>query len=367
MKSLAYALILLAFTDVTTFVHAQSTGVVAGKRSPEIVGEVERNGAQIQVVLSNPSDKRPFQGTAKVNVGLAADTDVQFPVGLLPNETHRFPISVPNASGNEYSLAVYNLAGNLVLFKIAPFSASAAIVKETAPTLAPAPKKGSSELRVTAKLIRNMANRDAEIATPEQDEPPQLIFEIESETPVKDAVLTLSARDFQRREQFSIDERASIEFRLPETLSERKLSYIITSAAGQTLAKGDIDLDQLASSDSVSVSEVTLDQSAYEPGGSARAIVDLIGDGQRGYRLEFTVKDGGGKFLLKDERRGSHTAGKSRQVFMIEIPRDAHGPIIVDYRAFGSQTGLMFDSGSREILLKEAEENKTAAAKRVAP
>lgn len=370
MKSIAYALILMAFTGVITFVRAQSTDIAPGKKTPEIVGEVERTGAQIQVVLTNPSDKRAFEGTAKVNVGLAADAEVQFSVALLPNQSHRFPLSIPNSSGNEYSLAVYNLKGNLVLFKIAPFSATGATgasVRETAPTQAPAPKKGPAELKVTAKLIRNVANKDSDIATPEQDEPPQLTFEIESETPIKDAVLILSARDFQRREQFSIDDRASIEFKLPETLSERKLSYVITSATGQKLASGEVDLDQLASSDSVSVSAVSFDQQAYAPGESARAIVDLLGDGQRGYRLEFTVKDGGGKFLLKDERRGSHNAGKSRQEFVIEIPREAQGPIVMDYRAFGGQTGAMFDSGSREIILKAAEENKTASAKRISP
>jgi hypothetical protein len=212
-----------------------------------------------------------------------------------------------------------------------------------------------------------MANKDAEIATPEQDEPPTLTFEIESETPVKDAFLTISARDFQNREQFNIDDRATVEFKLPENLSERKLRYTITSATGQTLASGEVDLDQLATSDSVSVSGVTFDQTAYAPGESARAVIELLGDGQHGYRLEFAVKDGGGNVILKDERRGSHNAGKSRQEFVIEIPRESHGPILVDYRAFGGQTGAMFDSGSREITIQEAEENKTAAAKRIAP
>jgi hypothetical protein len=367
MKSLAYAIILLAFADVTTFVLAQSTGVAPGKKPPELTGDVERTGAQIHVVLTNPSDKRAFEGTAKVKIGLSTDEDVQFPVALLPNQTHRFPVSISNSSGNEYSLAVYNKTGNLVLFKIAPLGAATVSAREPAPSQPPAARKGSAELRVTAKLIRNMANKDAEIATPEQDEPPQLTFDIESETPIKDAIFILSARDFQRREQFSMEDRASLEFKLPEPLSERKLNYLITSATGQTLARGEVDLDQLASSDSVSVSAVTFNQLAYAPGESARAVVELIGDGQRSYRLEFTAKDGGGNFLLKDERRGSHSAGKSRQEFVIDIPREAHGPIIVDYRAFGGQTGAVFDSGSREITLKEAEENKTGVAKRLSP
>jgi len=122
----------------------------------------------------------------------------------------------------------------------------------------------------------------------------------------------------------------------------------------------------LASSDSVSVSALTFDRPAYEPGESARAVIELLSDATRGYRLELTVKDGG-KFLLKDERRGSTVAGKSRQEFSLEIPREAHGPIVLAYRVFGGQTGAMFDSGSREIAIKEAQEDKTGGSKRLSP
>src|SRR6266508_1791356 len=63
MKSLTYAVILLTITAFTPPILAQSKGAGgAGKRSPEIVGEVERSGAQIQLVLTNPSDTRAFQG-----------------------------------------------------------------------------------------------------------------------------------------------------------------------------------------------------------------------------------------------------------------------------------------------------------------
>src|SRR5262249_8478044 len=117
MKSLAYAVILLTITVVPTSVRAQSTGVGgAGKRSPEIVGEVERAGAQIQLVLTNPSDTRAFQGAAKVSVGLSADATVQLTINLGPKETRRFPLPTSKSSGtsgDEYSLAVYNQSGAL--------------------------------------------------------------------------------------------------------------------------------------------------------------------------------------------------------------------------------------------------------------
>jgi hypothetical protein len=371
MKSLTYAIVLLTFTAVTPSARAQSTGGGAVKKSQEVVGEVERVGAQIQVVLTNPSNTRAFQGAAKVSVGLSADAAVQITISLGPSETRRFPLPALNTSdksGDEYSLAVYNQTGELVLFKIAPFKTTGGSERETAPRQATAPKKGSGELRVTAQLTRGLANRDAELPTPDQaNEPFQLTFEIESDTPVKDAIFTLSAKSFNRRQQVTIDGRASLEFKLPETLNERKLSYTLTSATGQTLASGEVDLDQLAESDSVSVGGLTFDRPAYAPGESARAVVELLGKGTQSYRLEFSVKDGGGNFLLKDERRGSNNEGKSRQEFSIEIPREAQGPIVIGYQVFGGQTGAMFDSGSSAITLKEAQEDKTGGVKRVAP
>ena len=372
MKSIAYAVILLAITAVTPSVLAQATGVGgAGKRSSEIVGEVERAGSQIQLVLTNPSGTSAFQGDAKINVGLSADADIRLTITLGPNETRRFPLSASNTSETpaaEYSLAVYNQAGALVMYKIAPIKTTVESEREAASKQAPASKKGSEELRVNARLTRGLASRDAELPTPNQAEPFLLTFEIESDTPVKNADFTLSAKEFKRRQPVTIEGRASLEFKLPDTLSKRKLSYTLTSATGQTLASGEVDLDQLTASDAVSVGELTLDRPAYTRGESARVAIDLQGDAPSGYRMNLTVKDGGGNLLVKDERRGSSKQGKSRQEFSIEIPREVRGPIIVEYQVFGGQTGALFDSGSREIVLNETQNDKSAGSpKRISP
>src|SRR5215510_8722010 len=169
MKSLAYAVILLTITAVTPSVLAQSTGVGgAGKKSPSIVGEVERVGAQIQLVLTNPSDKRAFQGAAKTSVGHSGDADIRLTITLGPNETRRFPLQTSKTSetsGDEYSLAVYNQTGALVLYKIASINKTVGSEREVASKHAPSSKKGSEELRVNARLTRDMASRDAELPT----------------------------------------------------------------------------------------------------------------------------------------------------------------------------------------------------------
>jgi hypothetical protein len=353
MKSLTYAIILLAGAVFTTSVRGQSTPAV-GKRSPEIAGEVERAGSQIQLVLTNLSDARAFEGSAKVSVGLSADTAIEITISLNPNETRSFPLLTSGTSGSEYSLVVYSQSRSPVLYKIAQIKTVAA--SETATESRPSPRKSSGEISVTPKLTRDLSSRDAEIPIVNQVEPFILTFEIESGTPVKDASFTLSAKDFQRRQAVTINSRADLEFKLPEPFSERKLSYALTSTAGRTLASGEVDLDQLIASDAASVSAVTFDNPSYEPGESARVVIEISGEGQRGYRLELTVKDGNGNFIIKDERRGSNDAGKSRQEFTIEIPPDAQGSITIDYRIFGGQTGVMSDSGSRQIIIKESQD-----------
>jgi len=112
---------------------------------------------------------------------------------------------------------------------------------------------------------------------------------------------------------------------------------------------------------------LTFDRPAYTRGESARVVIELQGDAPRGYRMNLTVKDGGGNLLVKDERRGSSNQGKSRQEFSIEIPRSAPGPIIVEYQVFGGQTGALFDSGSREIVIEAQNDKSAGSPKRISP
>src|SRR5262249_50162765 len=337
MKSLTYAIILLTLTTVTHSVRAQSKSVAgADKRSPGIIGEVEREGAKIQLVLTKPSDTRVFQGSAKVSVGLSADATIQLTIPLAPNETRRFPLTASTTSGqsgDQYSLTIYNQTGALVLSKIAPIKTTGGSGRETAPKQTSAPKKDSKEVNVNARLTRGLASRDAELPTPEEVEPFLLTFDIESPIPIKNASFTLIAKDFQQRRPVTIQDQVgglvTLEFKLPDTLGERKLKYTLTSEAGQPLARGEVDLDQVTAADAVSVGALTFDRSAYAPGESARAIIELQGNTTRSYRLELTVKDGGGNLLIKDHRRGSNSEGKSRQEFLLEIPSEVKGPIIV--------------------------------------
>jgi hypothetical protein len=253
------------------------------------------------------------------------------------------------------------------LYKISAIKPGAGNEMKSNPGKSSAPKKDAVDLKVDARLTRGLANRNAELPTVDKDEPFLLTFEIEAPAPIQNANLTLESKGFQRQQKITVQTRAELEFKLPETLSERKLKYALTSEAGQQLARGEIDLDQLTAAESVTVSALTFDRPAYAPGESARAVIEIQGDASSGYRLEVTAKDGGGNLLFKAERRGSNSDGKSRQELTLEIPREAKGPIILGYQVFGGQTGTLFDSGERAIIFKEALDEKASAGKRLSP
>jgi len=120
MKSFVHAIILLAFAVGSPRVQAQPyiTGSVAQK-SPAVVGEVERAGGQIHLVLTNPTDASAFQGSASVTIGSSTGEAIRLTIALAPGETRRFPITASAASSDQYSLTVYNQTGALVLHKIA--------------------------------------------------------------------------------------------------------------------------------------------------------------------------------------------------------------------------------------------------------
>lgn len=362
MKTLAFT-IFLSLTVGLLPADAQST------RTPALTGGVERAGGQLRLVLTNPGDTQAFQGSASVNAGPSTLDAARFTLTLAPGETRSFPLPSLPSSVDQYELKVFSQGGALVLYKIAPIrlvnDGERAVIAGQTPA-APAPAK-AAEVRVNAQLSRGLASRDAEITTTDVVEPFILTFEIDSPTSIKDASFTLGSKEFERRQVVADQNRARLEFKLPESLGERKLTYTLAARDGRPLARGEVDLDQLSSGDAVSLRELTFDRPAYAPGEPARATIELQGDAPRGYRLEVTVKEGGGNLLFKDERRGANVAGKSRQEFLIEVPSEVKGPVIFAYQVFGGQTGLLFDSGTREIPLNDAQAAKPGGEKRISP
>ncbi|MEP7341105.1 MAG: hypothetical protein ABI977_25470 [Acidobacteriota bacterium] len=353
VKPFALVIVLLSLAANSPPTRAQSAR--AAQTSPRLVAGVERNDSQLRLVITNSSETLPFQGVASVSPDASSSAAVRLPLILAPGETLRLPVPAAASSNNQYALAVYDQAGALVLYKIAPATkAESEIVSEPTSQLSP-----NGGIKVTARLPRSSVNREAEIQLPDEVEASVLTFSIESATPIEDARFTLSGEDFKQSQPVTLQGRVEVDFKLPVTSSERRFNYTLTAKTGGLLARGEVDLDKLAAPDAVTVSELTFDRTAYAPGEAARVTIALQGEAPKGYLLEVTVQERAGESLFKDSRKGINTAGKSRHEFLFDLPSEAKGEITFAYKVFGGQTGLLFDSGVRQIPFVDAPPART--------
>ncbi len=199
------------------------------------------------------------------------------------------------------------------------------------------------------------------VEAPISEESPSMVlaFDITAPSPIINASLSVSAKGFKGRQAITIQRAGSAEFELPDDFNEPKINYTLTDASGKTLIAGEFDFEALRSEDSVRVSEVKFDRESYGPGQSAHLVMTLEGRSPSGYVLEVTAKDENGSFLLNESRKGIFSKGKSFQEFQIEIPAEAHGGIAVEFKASGNLTRKLFDSGTRDLIINDTQDEKT--------
>jgi hypothetical protein len=202
---------------------------------------------------------------------------------------------------------------------------------------------------------------------PIYDEPTSivLVFDITSPSPIINASLSVSAKGFNGRQAVTIQGAGSAEFKLPDDFDEPKINYTLTDASGKTLIAGEFDFEALRMEDSVRVSEVKFDRESYSPGQSASLLMTLEGRSSYGYVLEVTARDENGSILLNESRRGIYSKGKSIQEFHVDIPDEAHGVVAVEFKASGNLTKKLFDSGSRNIVINDTQDNKEDSRSRI--
>src|SRR5215470_3718601 len=200
-----------------------------------------------------------------------------------------------------------------------------------------------------------------EVEAPISDDSTSMViaFDITAPSPIINASLSVSAKGFKGRQTITVQGTGSAEFELPDDFNEPKTNYTLTDASGKTLIAGEFDFEALKLEDSVRVSEVKFDRESYGPGQSAHIVMTLEGRSPSGYLLEVTAKDESGSLLLNESRKGIFSKGKSFQEFQIEIPTEAHGAIGVEFKAFGNLTKKLFDSGTRDLIINDTQDDKT--------
>lgn len=338
-------------------------------------GSVENNDGKLRLVLTNNSSKE-FRGVARISLG---NSDEQKELGevsiTLPSkEMTLFHVNGVNPSGDHYTLAIYDQNGGRLFFRIAPLRQVSDPTPAVAVAIVPVQQQkskagtstslsGANSAVLTSK--QNSVDEFALAATQVQvktrllasedgGDSFTLFFELRSQKPVNTAILAITAAKLKDQKQISINLQSNVEFKLPDSLETDKVNYLLTDKNGQVLAKGELDLLKLMDDDFISVSDVRTDKPSYQPGETARMTVMLDGQSQSGYRFEISVRDGLSQTIFRDQKIiGKDESLKSLE-FSFLLPTTISPPIVFEFRVFDADTGLLFDSGEREVPMAPA-------------
>src|SRR5262249_7073241 len=91
-----------------------------------------------------------------------------------------------------------------------------------------------------------------------------------------------------------------------------------------------------------------------EPGESARITLLLEGKSRHGFRLEVSAKDGQSQPIFREQKVVGADEKADSLEFAVSIPAGASAPVIFEVKIFDSETGLLFDSGERQIPMINA-------------
>ena len=181
-----------------------------------------------------------------------------------------------------------------------------------------------------------------------------LSLEFRASRPVSGATIAIAAGKLKDKKTVSINPQSHVEFKLPDQLETERISYTLTGKDGRVLAKGELDLQQLMADDFVTVNDIRTDRSSYDPGDTARVTTLIEGKSRHGYRLEVSAKDGQSQNIFRDQKVIGADDNTSSLEFTVLIPSGATAPVVFEFKIFDSETGMLFDSGEREIPVNTA-------------
>jgi len=365
---------LLAVESNLAPVQAQNPS--AGNR-PSLTGEIEDNNGRFRLYLANDSD-REFRG--RVIIGLGSDAEQreigQIWLTLPPLERRLLQLTTANRTGSHYSLRVLDSKDAPVFFKIAPIKTVSDATPATEVALAPISKlqAGEGVAPSPATPPPSGAGAGDQPATGSEvtiktrllggdtdDDPFKISFEITPLRPINDAQLSITIGTtgtmgkHKDRKPLSASRPVTIEFKLPDDPDAERISYVLTARDGREIARGEIKLDQLMAEDYVNVSDIRTDRSGYDFGATAKVTIVLEGQSPHGYRLEVQLRDANGAVLFTDQRQSKAGKHEATQEFTIILPRNGEAPFTFEFKIHDGETGLLFDSGEREIPVNKAD------------
>ncbi len=340
---------------------------------PSVSGWIENNDGKLRLALTNNSSKE-FSGVARISLGSNEEQKEigEVSVTLFPKETSLLQVNGAIPAGDHYTLAIYDHFGGRLFFRIAPLRQISDPTPATVATITPVQqqrsKAGASTSNSAASVLAANPGSVDEfaiaatqvqvkarlLASEDGGDSFTLFFELRSQKSVNTAILAITAAKLKDQKQISINPQANVEFKLPDSLETDKVNYVLTDKVGRVLAKGELNLVKLMDEDSVTVSDIRTDRSSYQSGETVRVTARLDGKSQSGYRFEVSARDGLSQSLFRDQKVVGKDESLNSLEFTFTLPGNLSAPVVFEFRIFDAETGVLFDSGEREIPLAPA-------------
>jgi hypothetical protein len=363
------------YSDSAQSPSQKNSNPVPGARA-QIAGGIENNNGQLRLNLTNNST-REFRGEGIIAIGddLEKREIGQITLSIAPQETKLFQINGGYEPGPQFSLRIFDQSGALAYYKIGPIKS----VSDSTPALVVTLRPVSSSKKPGARLPTAAPSTLGAQPPPRAEEPPVvaevtitgrlladrtkpgrllIAIEMSAPRPINGATLAISAGamgKFKDRKPVDLRQTQTVEFKLPDPFDAERIGYELTAKTGRVIAKGELDVGRLMAEDSVTVTGVRLDKTSYEPGDSVQVTVLLGGKSPNGFRLEAQVLDGQGGVIFQDRRQGGANDPANAQSFTLTLPRELGASVNFGFNVYDGETGLLFDSGEREIPIKKPE------------
>jgi hypothetical protein len=359
-------LVLIAFAIPSFPVHTRTT---QQKNKIALTAELEENKGSFRIFLTNNSEAE-FHGRLVIGIGTDSEQPEigQIPLDLPGLDSRLLQLAGASRAGSHYLLRIFDANNAPVFFRIAPIKTvsddTPAQIVRLFPMNAQSLVEGN-EIR-PAEASRAAPTRNEKAAAPvaaitdvviktkllageSENDPFKVLFEISSPHPINDASLAIALGEFKDRRAVNLVSDQSIEIKLPDEVNSDRITYRLLARDGRELAKGEVKLENLMAEDYVNVSEIRTDKGDYAFGDIAKITVLLDGRSPHGYRLEVSARDANGAIVFSDQRQCKPDRHEATQEFMIVLPRTGEAPLMFEFKIYDGETGLLFDSGEREI------------------
>jgi hypothetical protein len=360
-RQFGFALWLLGFSVFPSLAQTQSSA----KQRLSLTANLESSGTQYLLTLDNNSE-REFRGSARLSLGKDGHHTEAGQVALVlpPNDTKALLLKAIQASGDQYLLQIFDQQGTLVFYKVALVrpvtSATLSNVESVSLSTSTSP---AAPTRATNTTIQSSAVKEPLppevqikprlIAGAQDNDPFVISFELAANKAIFEAKFDILIGKTNQNKPVNLNKHAILEFKLPEYLDSNQITYKLTRKDGSVIAEGTTDLDKLFADDHVTVADIRTDRVAYSPGETARVTVALEGISPHGFKLEVIARDYVGKTFYTHTAHGGPGEEVKEKEFALLLPGDVKGPVIFEFKVSDGETGLLFDSGEREIAVKE--------------